>query len=229
MPPALHSTTQVPQGPLLLATEPASTPFTANDSPNPTLGGLSTVVIFLLLTACIVQAMLLRNALRKLRRSGRRTSLAEELRQAFGHRGGSDQEPGPDSEGPTTRPPDAGPVELPAPIPTRPSPEFEQLLFRLADLHDEFLALKAAGPEGDDDLASHACQRIADQLLLSDAELIRDESWNPERQRAVEVKAGPDGEPGTIIVSTRASGLALNGTILRKQEVVIQRTSNQTT
>lgn len=93
----------------------------------------------------------------------------------------------------------------------------------LVDLHDEFHILQSRSTLGQDELAVLVCERLKDRILLSGGEIIREDSWNPERQRAVEVLPAPPEAAEIIVIETRRSGLSLNAVVLRKQEVVIRK------
>jgi hypothetical protein len=98
----------------------------------------------------------------------------------------------------------------------------DQILLFLVDLLDEVDRLPPSTTEGKEELAI-VRSRILDRLLLSDAEMIRDETWDPERQRAVEVTEGAMDGGTPQISSSRVSGLSVSGRIVRKQEVSLDR------
>ncbi|MEX2578845.1 MAG: hypothetical protein WD342_07285 [Verrucomicrobiales bacterium] len=118
--------------------------------------------------------------------------------------------------------------DLPAPPAVLSSPQghstrIERILMELVDLHDEFHILQSRSTLGQDELAVLVCERLKDRILLSGGEIIREDSWNPERQRAVEVLPAPPEAAEIIVIETRRSGLSLNAVVLRKQEVVIRK------
>lgn len=106
-------------------------------------------------------------------------------------------------------------------VPSKAQRDQDQILLFLVDLVDELDALPPSSSGGREELAM-VRSRIADRLLLSDAEMVRDQTWNPERQRAVSVseKALAQGKPR--IGCSRVSGLCVAGRIVRKQEVVLE-------
>lgn len=106
-------------------------------------------------------------------------------------------------------------------VPPKERRDQDQILLFLVDLVDEMDALPPSSSGGREELAM-VRSRIEDRLLLSDAEMIRDHKWDPERQRAVSVsdKALAQGTPR--IGCSRVSGLCVAGRIVRKQEVVLE-------
>ncbi|MCB1204419.1 MAG: hypothetical protein KDN18_09180 [Verrucomicrobiae bacterium] len=52
--------------------------------------------------------------------------------------------------------------------------------------------------------------------------MIRDSTWNPERQRAVAVSGEVSADGTHVIGSSRASGLCVEGRVVRKQEVTLE-------
>ncbi len=96
------------------------------------------------------------------------------------------------------------------------------MLLFLVDLIDEIDALPASSKSGSEAL-SLVRSRLEDRLHLSDAEIIRDEAWTPERQRAVEAEDGALDTGSPRISKSHASGLSVAGRIVRKQEVTLTR------
>jgi hypothetical protein len=107
-------------------------------------------------------------------------------------------------------------------VPPKERRDQDQILLFLVDLVDEMDALPPSSTGGKDEMAV-VRSRIEDRLLLCDAELIRDETWDPERQRAVEVAEGAMDEVTPKISSSRISGLCVSGRVVRKQEVALER------
>jgi len=112
--------------------------------------------------------------------------------------------------------------ETPGPTPKRrdSSAETDQHLLNLVDLLDEIALMKQA-PAGTSKSLDIVESRLSDLIALSDGEIIRDTDWQPQRQRPVEVVPGHSTEE--TFVSSRRSGLAINGRVVRKQEVVISK------
>lgn len=108
----------------------------------------------------------------------------------------------------------------PSPIARVSSTETDRHLLNLVDLLDEIALMKLA-PSGTSKSLDIVESRLSDLIELSDGEIIRDTEWQPQRQRPVEVVQGASSK--TTFVSSRRSGLAINGRIVRKQEVVISK------
>ncbi len=106
-------------------------------------------------------------------------------------------------------------------VPLKERRDQDEILLFLVDLVDEMDALPQASTGGREELAL-VRSRIVDRLLLSDAEMIRDETWNPERQRAVAVSGNALVGGIPRIGYSRASGLCVAGRIVRKQEVFLE-------
>jgi hypothetical protein len=111
--------------------------------------------------------------------------------------------------------------QAPVSVPPREQRSQDQILLFLVDLVDEMDGFPQSSTGCRDELAL-VRSRILDRLLLSDAELIRDDTWNPDRQRAVAASddALVGGSPR--IGSSRVSGLCVGGRVVRKQEVILE-------
>ncbi|HRQ87907.1 MAG TPA: hypothetical protein PLA50_03870 [Bacteroidia bacterium] len=114
----------------------------------------------------------------------------------------------------------------PPPRSARQAPhELDRHLLNLVDLLDEIEGMRKSGGDQSGGLGVVE-SRLADLIELSDGEIIRDTEWQPDRQRAVEVVSASEGAPR--VLSSRKSGLAVGGRIVRKQEVVLSKTESTT-
>ena len=119
-----------------------------------------------------------------------------------------------------------GYVERPQPskitIPSQKSSSvaIDQHLLNLVDLLDEISLMERSLLEESKPLKIVE-SRLKDLIALSDGLVIQESEWNPSRQRAVEIASTNSRK--TEIVSSRSSGLEINGRIVRKEEVVISK------
>lgn len=102
---------------------------------------------------------------------------------------------------------------------TPTSSKSSEHLLNLVELMDEIASLKAV----DDGRGALEIveARLNDLIELADGEVIRDTEWKPDRQRAVKVEPSIQDTP--TLLSSRRSGLIVNGRIIRKQEVVLSQ------
>jgi len=102
--------------------------------------------------------------------------------------------------------------------------DLDQHLLNLVDLLDEIEILKKASDGNSKDLEI-VQSRLSDLIELSDGEIIRDKEWQPKRQRVVEEVPGSSATPE--ILSSRQSGLAINGRIVRKQQIILSKPTSK--
>lgn len=93
----------------------------------------------------------------------------------------------------------------------------------LADFADEISDLQKSGDQNAAQMLTFASRKVDLLLEAAGAELIRSSDWNPQIQRAVEVRAALSGQKENEIVARGASGLRVNGQLIRKQEVILAR------
>ena len=73
--------------------------------------------------------------------------------------------------------------------------------------------------------ARNLADRLKAALKSKGFVLVDSDVWNPDKQRAIAVERKPDAT-GTKILGKGSTGLARNGTIIRKQEVKIEKKGN---
>ena len=108
------------------------------------------------------------------------------------------------------------------PLPT-PNAQNQALAGALVDFADEISDLQKSGGQETTHVLNFAAHKIEALLEAAGAELIRSADWNPQLQRAVEVRPPLSGQKENEIVARGASGLRVNGQLIRKQEVILAR------
>lgn len=90
-------------------------------------------------------------------------------------------------------------------------------------LIDEIRVMRNAYKGNDGDILDAINSILRAQLADRDCEVLNSDTWNPDIQRAIKIdRVLPKGSPKTI-VAKYASGLKIAGSLIRKQEVVLEQ------
>lgn len=90
------------------------------------------------------------------------------------------------------------------------------------DFYDELLSLAQNADSKDMTALSLLQETLLQAFKAMGIELFRESSWNPEIQRAISVEKTLPPHASPIIKEQGASGIRLDGRLLRKQEVILQ-------
>jgi hypothetical protein len=97
--------------------------------------------------------------------------------------------------------------------------DFYKLICSLADFVDE---LKLSAATASENLRpEQLCQTLIDKMELAEVQLIRQDTWDSTKQRAVRVAA--ENGLGLKVLSSTRTGVCHRGKIIRKEEVVITK------
>ena len=89
------------------------------------------------------------------------------------------------------------------------------------DFMDELRMMEKSYSEKDKDFVNHISMTIRNQLLSLNVELIDCNDWTPDKQRAISVTVNPDTQQAKIL-RKGATGIVINGHLIRKQEVILE-------